>query len=154
MNLIVVSNYSTLTAFGRVLKTSCIVLDRFVHGMHVVYSENEDGSKGRPYQPQQFPKGTWPILGVEATTDPLLAPYFIRTGAHQMVPTWEIDASGNYVKPTGETIDDWGYLLHWDAMYTTTDGCIRLDSSDDAVWLASEVLACIGATEAVQLSVV
>ena len=153
MNLIVVSNYSTLTAFGRVLRTSCIVLDRFTHGLHVVYSENEDGSKGLPYQPQQFPKGTWPILGVEATTDPLLAPYFIRTGAHQLVPTWEIDTHGNYVKPTGEMVDDWGYGIHFDAVYETTDGCCHLYSADDATWLASELLACIGSVEAVQLSV-
>lgn len=154
MNLIVVSNYHTLTAFGRTLRTSCIIADRARNGMTVVYSENEDGSKGRPYQPMQFPKGTWPVLAVEPTTAPLLAPVFIKTGAHQTVHTWTIDERGKYVHENPDTVEDWGYLLHHDAIYQQTDGCIRLDSPEDALWLAGEIKPLLDRGESVQIMVV
>jgi len=153
MNLIVVTNYSTLAAFGKVLKTSCIIADRYAHGMSVVYSENEDGSQGMPYQPQRFPLGTWQIIAAEASQAPLLAPFFIRTNAHQFVPVWELDALGKYKCATGETVDDWGYGIHFDALYEATDGCLHLYSAEDATWLAGNIIASQKDGEAVQLTV-
>ena len=73
--------------------------------MTVAYTENADRSRGIPYQPVQFPKGHWAVGIPYATTDPLMAPYFIPTSAHQLV-------IGN----DGTSIEDYGYGIHFDAL--------------------------------------
>ena len=148
MQLIVVQGYSTLTAFGRVLKTSCIIKERVKAKLPVAYSENLDQSPGVPYQPVQFPKGLWSITEVMLTNHPLIAPVFIRTDAHQLVDQWTLDAKGGYGKPVaGELPDsvrqvqDWGYGMHFDAKFEETWGCLHLYSAEDAHWLGSEIMA-------------
>ena len=143
MSTIIVSGYSTMSAFGKILRTSCIIKKRGP-GDTIAFSEKEDGSQGIPYQPLQFPLGTWIVGAPEATTHPLMAPYFIPTNAHQIVPGLYGD---------GVYADDFGYGIHFDAQFEETWGCLHLYSSDDAKWLAGEVLDCQKSGEIVQLVV-
>ena len=125
---IVVSDYKTMAAFGRVLRTSCIIRKRGPDDP-IAYSENQDGSQGIPYQPVQFPKGTWIVDKPEATDDPLMAPYFMRTNAHQII-----------IGTTGSAIMDWGYGIHFDSEFEDTWGCLHLYSAEDAEWLAGQII--------------
>ena len=63
------------------------------------------------------------------TDDPLMAPYFFSTDAHQTI--LGIDGI--------TTAEDYGYGLHFDEWYFTTWGCIRLGTADIALWLAQQV---------------
>jgi len=138
---IVVSNYATLIAFGKTLKTSCIILDH-LHG-NPAYPEDKWGKPGIvAYQPQRFPPGIWLIGDPEFQVNPLTAPYFIPTDAHQIV-----------VCVDGTVFDDWGYGAHADALYETTLGCLHLYSADDAEWLAGEIISAKQAGELIQLVV-
>jgi hypothetical protein len=130
MQVIAVSGYAQMTAFGRVLKTSCIVKTRTAK-MSPAYPENQFGVDGpSPYQPKQFPKGMWPVTGVWPTQHELMAPVFIATGAHQTVTMLN-----------GDIFEDYGYGIHFDAKYEETWGCFHLYSADDAHWLGAEILA-------------
>ena len=147
MQLITVKDYELMTAFGRELKTSCIVKPRDKKST-IAYSENQDGSPGVPYKPVVFPKGLWSITVVEWTTNPLMAPVFIGTDAHQLIDQWELDEDGKYKGPVqGELPDttrqvmDYGYGCHFDAQFEETWGCFHLYSADDAHWLAAEIMA-------------
>jgi hypothetical protein len=130
MQVIAVHDYSLMVAFGKELKTSCIIKPR-TKGMTTAYSENADGSQGIPYQPVQFPKGLWAITEVMATTNPLMAPFFIATTARQLI-------TGLDGKTTAV---DWGYGIHFDVQFEDTWGCLHLYSADDAQWLAAEINA-------------
>ena len=138
----------TMVAFGKTLRTSCIIINRFERGLSILYSE----PSGKPYQPLQFPAGIWPIIDCELSTNPEIAPVFIRTGAHQMVPVWNVE-NGKYVSPAGEYCDDWGDGIHFDGMYETTDGCLHLYSADDALWFKGQFDELKEAGEAVQIAV-
>ena len=127
MNIITVTGYKNMNAFGRDLRTSCIIKQRTPE-MIVAYSENADRSRGIPYQPVQFPKGKWLIGIPEQTDDPLMAPYFIPTNAHQLI----IGLDGN-------AREDYGYGIHFDSEFEETWGCLHLYSADDAQWLAEQI---------------
>jgi hypothetical protein len=130
MQMIVVRNYTEMVAFGKTLKTSCIVKQRTAK-MTPAYPENQFGVFGKSaYQPIRFPKGLWQITGADETDDPLMAPYFISTNAHQTVTCLD-----------GTTFEDAGYGIHFDALWESTWGCFHLYSADDALWLAAEILA-------------
>jgi len=122
----------------------------------VVYSMTEECYKGPPYMPRPFPKGTWPVYAVEKTDKPEFAPVKIKTAAHQKVEVWALDEKGGYERPTGETVDDWGYWLHWSEWSRTTLGCGRVGggSAKQVVALAELIQAAWGRGEDVVLEVV
>jgi hypothetical protein len=93
-----------------------------------------------PYDPQPFPKGLWRITGLdwqkEKGFDPrTYGPVKIRTDAWQWVNVWELDADGDYLRETGRRVKDTCYWLHYSA-FTSTLGCIRLASPEDATLIA------------------
>ena len=147
----------TMAAFGKTLWVSSIILNRFALGLSVIYSDNEDGSPGQPYQPLQFPAGTWKITALMPSSDPELSPVFIKTDSHQLVPVWSVTNGQNkgskYLAPTGDYIMDYFDGIHFDSLYKTTDGCLRLYSAEDALWLSGEIDALKAAGETVQISV-
>jgi hypothetical protein len=128
VSIITVTNYKTMNAFGRDIRTSCIVKPRTPE-MSIAYSVNADGSKGIPYQPVQFPKGHWIVGDPYKTDDPLMAPYFIPTNAHQLI-----------IGLNGASKEDYGYGIHFDVLYESTWGCFHLYSADDAAWLAEKII--------------
>jgi hypothetical protein len=84
---------------------------------------------GQPYDPVQFPLGTWSINGIEWRKDygfdaKVYGDVKIRTNAKIKLPVWELDRDGDYERMTGEVVDDSGYLLHWAP--NNTLGCINL----------------------------
>ena len=93
----------------------------------VVYAIVNGQKTNLPYMPRKFPKGLCVITGIEASTDPVYAPFKIRTTATQLVETWTLDEKGGYDKPTGKKVLDGGYLLHCSSS-STTHGCGRVES--------------------------
>jgi len=182
--IVVSAGRTQLTAFGKLLMVSCLQADRIKEKLPVIYSLNADGSQGYPYMPKPFPIGTWNVIGAREEKDPELAPWVLQTDAHQLVERWEVSdvcpvchgtrsvdgddgkledcptckgtghVALHYVSPIGDFVEDWGYEFHFDAIWKTTDGCIRMSSSDDATWLCQQYLAVKAAGEAVQISVV
>lgn len=90
----------------------------------------------KPYYPRQFPSGIELITGVEETDDLEYAPVKIKTTAKRDVFTWDLDRDGNYWKPTGKIQTDQAYWLHYTDSSTTL-GCIRIGSPEDAIELAN-----------------
>jgi hypothetical protein len=122
------SDRTFMWAFGKELKTSCIIKSRI--NLPPAYPEHSDGTPGKmAYQPVKFPSGLWIVKTPEATNHPLMAPYFIPTNAHQLV-----------VCVDGSKFDDYGYGIHFDAQFEETWGCLHLYSADDAIWLAQQIL--------------
>jgi hypothetical protein len=110
-----------------------------------------------PYDPRPFPKGLWNITGVAWEKEKKFdyrtyGPVKILTDAWQMVNVWELDASGDYLRETDERVRDTGYWLHY-STFSSTLGCIRLGSPDDAIAIASTVAEALR-SEAVLLEVV
>ena len=105
---------------------------------------NRDGTgprsipDGLPYVPQGFPLGLCKITEVVETTEAHLAPLFIRTTAAQLVPVWEVNDHGVFVRDTGRWIHDLGYEIHWSDL-DFTDGCVRVIDLEDQKWLAAQV---------------
>jgi hypothetical protein len=96
-----------------------------------------------PYDPQPFPKGVWNVTGLDwiqagDIAYPTYGPVKIRTDAWQWVKAWELDAEGDYLRETGRRVRDTCYWLHYSA-FTTTLGCIRLGSPEDAVAIANVI---------------
>jgi hypothetical protein len=96
-----------------------------------------------PYDPQPFPKGLWRITGLdwerEKRFDPrTYGPVKIRTNAWQWVNVWQLDADGDYFLETDQRVKDICYWLHYSA-FSTTLGCIRLASPEDAVAIANSI---------------
>ena len=91
-----------------------------------------------PYYPRKFPTGLWRVKKPEWTRDPDYAPVKIPTNAVRQVMTQSV-VGGAYSGPTGEIQDDSFYHLHFAKNSTTTLGCIRLDSEDDAIMIANIV---------------
>jgi hypothetical protein len=111
-----------------------------------------------PYDPQHFPKGLWSITGVEWEKDKKFdrrtyGPVKIKTDAWQMVNVWELDEEGDYLGCTDVRVKDTCYWLHY-SEFSTTLGCIRLDSPADAIAIASKILLAFERGEAVSLEVV
>jgi hypothetical protein len=92
----------------------------------------------QPYYPRPFPTGTWEIKRPIFTDDIEYAPVKIPTDAYQRVLTWTTDNNG-YKERSGEHQTDSFYHLHYAQNSITTLGCIRLDSSKDAVEIANEI---------------
>ena len=107
----------------------------------------------KPYYPRPFPKGTWKILGVEYTTDPVFAPVKILTDAFRMVRIWELDENGHYKNKTEEITKDKCYWLHFSKDSKTTHGCIRLNSEADALKIAELIKTELKKTNSIELEV-
>jgi hypothetical protein len=80
-------------------------------------------------------------------------PVKIKTGAWQLVNVWELDEEGDYREETGRQVKDTCYWLHY-TTFSTTLGCIRLASADDAVLIANIVQKLLDKGELVQLEVI
>jgi len=111
-----------------------------------------------PYDPQPFPRGVWEITALEWQRekgfDPnTYGPVKIRTDAWQWVKAWELDGDGDYLRETGRAVKDFGYLLHY-SVSSTTLGCIRLASPDDAVQVARVIEKLLAEGEEIYLEVV
>ena len=122
----------------------------------VEYSENEDGSRGRPVMPRPFPLGSWTITGIEATNELWLKPWKLITDAHQTLEVWALKPDGSYDGKafemvddgeggqkkvlTGETIEDYGYRSHYDNGSTHTDGCIGQKAEADILWCKANLV--------------
>jgi hypothetical protein len=97
-----------------------------------------------PYDPHPFPKGVWRITGVDWNQGnsfdyATYGPVKIRTDAWQWVNVWQLDAEGDYLRETDQRVRDICYWLHYSA-FTTTLGCIRLASPEDAVAIANSIV--------------
>lgn len=135
------SDRNFMWAFGKELKTSCIIRSRI--NLPPAYPEHEDGTPGTiSYQPIQFPLGMWLVKKPEPTTNPLMAPFFIPTMAHQIV-----------ICSDGSRFDDWGYGIHYDAQYEETWGCMHLYSEDDVQWLAGQINEAMDGGEPVSIRI-
>ena len=105
---------------------------------------NRDGTLPRsvpgnvPYYPQHFPAGLWKITDPLARTAIDLAPWYIPTDAHQMVPEYSLTADGKMDKPTGVLVPDEAYGIHFSELDFTW-GCIRVVNRPDLEWLVSEI---------------
>jgi hypothetical protein len=89
--------------------------------------------------PRTFPLGNWEILGFKEHADPsedngYLYPVFIQTDAVNVVPEWELDDQGLYLKPTGRMIVDRDNGLHYSTS-DWTDGCLRIGTEDEIRYL-------------------
>ncbi len=154
MIIVVNDGRTVLSAFGRTLAVSCVQADRIAEKLPVVYSLNADGSQGYPYMPKPFPLGTWNATGARQSDDPELAPWVLETDAHQLVERWEVTDDGlHYVSPIGDFVEDYFYEFHFDGVWKTTDGCVRMASAEDATWLCQQYLAAKAGGESVQISV-
>jgi hypothetical protein len=113
---------------------------------------------GLPYDPVPFPKGTWKITGLEWQKDKgfdeySYGPVKIRTDARQWVNVWKLDRDGDYyLEKTAHRVCDDGYLLHYTPSSTTL-GCIRLSSPEDAVAIANIITKALD-NEIVELEVI
>jgi len=111
-----------------------------------------------PYDPQPFPKGLWNITGLDWQKEKKFdldtyGPVKIRTDARQWVNVWELDGDGDYKKETSQKVMDHGYLLHY-SKSSTTLGCIRINSPENAEALATLIQQRMGSGERVELEVV
>jgi hypothetical protein len=100
---------------------------------------------GCPYDPLPFPEGAWNIIAVEWQKDKgfdpkVYGPVKIRTDAKQWVNVWKLDGDGDYLEETAQLVWDTGYLLHYTPSSTTL-GCIRLASPEDATAAANTITA-------------
>jgi hypothetical protein len=110
-----------------------------------------------PYDPQPFPKGLWRVTAVEWQKERgfdlrTYGPVKIRTDAWQRVKIWELDRDGDYLRELDACVMDTGYLLHYSESSTTL-GCIRLASPEDAIAIA-HIITDAMKHEPVQLEVI
>jgi hypothetical protein len=96
-----------------------------------------------PYDPQPFPKGLWNVTAVEWQKERgfdlrTYGPVKIRTDAWRRVKIWELDRDGDYLRELDAYVMDTGYLLHYSESSTTL-GCIRLSSPEDAIAIANVI---------------
>ena len=105
----------------------------------IAYSENSDGSDGKPTMPRSFPLGTWNISGKARTTEKWLQPIKFITDATQKVAVWTLKEDGSYNRATTELIDDYGYRIHFANGSNHTDGCIGVNDIEDMLWLDANV---------------
>jgi|GEM_PF-3415166 hypothetical protein len=122
----------------------------------VEYSENADGSRGKPVMPRPFPIGSWTITGIDdSSSEYWLKPFKLVTDAHQTLEVWALKPDGSYDGKafemvddgeggqkkvlTGETIEDYGYRSHYANGSTHTDGCIGQENEPDILWCKANV---------------
>jgi hypothetical protein len=111
-----------------------------------------------PYDPLPFPRGVWRVTGIHRQKEKgfdyrTYGPVKILTDAWQEVETWELDAEGDYLRPSGQKARDTCYWLHWTS-FSTTLGCIRLASPEDAETIAGLIEAARERGEPVELEAV
>ena len=111
-----------------------------------------------PYDPRPIPKGVWNITAVEWQEKEkfdvkVYGPVKIRTDACQWVKVWELDKDGDYLKERGDEVQDHGYLLHF-SQSSTTLGCIRPASANDAILIANIIQRLFDQGEKVQIEVI
>ena len=147
----------TLSVNGAAFRVSCNVrtLRDGTRRSHEVIRSIPDSE---PYDPRPFPKGLWNVTGVEWQEkhgfDPnTYGQVKIRTNAWQYVNVWELDKDGDYLRETSRQVWDSGYLLHY-SVSSTTLGCIRLASVEDAKMIGEIIERLLGRGETVQLDVV
>lgn len=129
-------NAQLLEYNGKVIRAWCNVRT-LANGLRkkdeVVYSIPSK----HPYDPAEFPVGTWQVFAPVARNTLYLAPYFIPTSARQRLAVWEIK-DGEYFRPTAvDTLDD-GYGLHYSTSPTTL-GCIRIAEKKDLLDLVKAI---------------
>jgi hypothetical protein len=145
-----------LSCDGNSIPCSCDVRNelngRRKHVEKPVFTENEDGSRGKPYFPRPFPKGEWRVVSILPKIDAYMAPFFISTNAHQTVAVWD-EVRDHYFRPTGEEVEDYGYGLHCSSSPTTL-GCGRIASKDDLSALIGSIREAWVRGEEVTISVI
>jgi hypothetical protein len=113
---------------------------------------------GLPYDPRPFPPGRWRVTGIDWQKDRgfdprTYGPVKIRTDAWQWVNAWDLDGDGDYLRETPRRVKDFCYWLHYSA-FSTTLGCIRLASPDDAAAVARIIARASQEQEPAELEVV
>lgn len=108
------------------------------HKDQVVKTYPINGDERKPYYPRKFPTGLWRVKTPIWTDDVDYAPVKIPTDAFRGVLIWDTDNNG-YTKITNEHQTDSYYHLHYAKISSTTLGCIRLNSSEDAREIAELV---------------
>ena len=109
------------------------------------HSELKDRSQGPVAMPRPFPTGRWNLVSIEQSTDQFTQPIFIRTDAHQPLDVWALDSRGQYSHKTGQTVDDWGYLIHFPNGSNRTQGCTGMTYRNDIIKLCNVLEAAIHA---------
>jgi len=106
----------------------------------IFYSQNADGSQGKPTMPRPFPIGSWLVPGSARTDEQWLKPVKLITNAHQRLDVWKLKNDGTYDCQSGETIEDYGYRVHFANGSHHTDGCIGLVNLDDMLYLENNLI--------------
>ena len=110
-------------------------------GTRLSYEVVETTPGGRPYMPAPFPAGKWLIVGTSWQKDAqgkslfsesTYGPVKILTNAFQWVHVWRLDDEGDYLHESSEVAKDSCYWFHYSTSSTTL-GCIRLYSPEDAI---------------------
>lgn len=98
----------------------------------VIRSTLRDRAVGPPIMPRPFPRGTCRIIGVEMVAEEKsdFYPLKILTDATQILPIWELDAAGGYLRATPRQVIDYGYWLHAIPWSRTTHGCGKIGGND------------------------
>ena len=115
-----------------------------------------------PYMPAPFPAGKWKITGVVWQKDKdgrdvfnynTYGPCKIITDAFQLVPVWKLDDEGDYLCETDQLVRDTCYWFHY-SVSSTTLGCGRISTPDDAILLGKMIDLALGKGESCPLEVV
>jgi len=113
---------------------------------------------GLPYDPLPFPAGLWEITKVEweeayGFDRNVYGPVKIRTSAFQRVRVWMLDSDGDYLEESPKETDDYGYLLHYSPSSTTL-GCIRIESPEEARVISKAIEVFMEQGEKIYLEVI
>jgi hypothetical protein len=150
----------SLSINGREFKVSNRVRS-FAEGTREAWEVINSIPSNLPYDPQHFPAGLWLITniirhkvekGKENFKEHTYGPVKIVTNARQNVHVWKLDDNGDYESETSQMVNDTGYLLHYSDS-STTYGCVRLASPDDALAIAGMIEPALKADERVTLEV-
>ena len=124
---------------GKQYPATCIVrneINGWRKNNEIVKTFPLDKSEQRlPYMPREFPTGIWEVTMPIWTGETDYYPVKIPTTAKRVVRTWEVN-NGEYTKPTDHYQIDAFYHLHYSQNSSTTLGCIRIGSEDDASEIA------------------
>ncbi|WP_148224082.1 hypothetical protein [Sediminispirochaeta smaragdinae] len=102
--------------------------------------------------PRPFPVGRWNVGRPVPRSHPYKAPYYIPTDAFQMLPRWELDDDGGYLRETEDMVRDEDYGLHCSSSNTTL-GCIRITKEKDLLWMVEKINRTLDTGEKVYLEV-
>ena len=130
----------------RTLDCSCRVRN-FENGKRRKWEVVHTMPNGKPYQPVEFPVGRWEVGRPIARNQVDLAPFFIPTDACAEVQVWSV-TNGCYEKALEEWDTDRSYGIHHSS-YSTTLGCVKIESRDELLWLVDRVQKELGSGEKV-----